>query len=350
MNRPNIFPTFHYISYGTMFRTGRKYIIITTTAFLLFIYALTLLRMRGENCPSISLTRRTVNTSSLMFQDTIGKDDLTIWCLEMEYRLNFENHSFISQLVVYGPRNNNGLYRFPYRYLHWKSSSILPRALSQCEHSILMRLLMTIDRICRNEKIIYMMSHGTLLGSWRHHDIIPWDDDADLIISMDGKSRFLTALSLHNESLLQYSTYLVRGQTERFYKIYFRNTPRAGQYSWGFPSVDIFFFTQNKTHIVPETHRVLTMELKHVFPLKMRPFGQLWLPAPKKPQYIFSYTINNECLREDWSHRNETSQEVITIECTKLKDVYPFVYRKDLKSEIEIMKINGSTIHTVVYS
>ena len=48
--------------------------------------------------------------------------------------------------------------------------------------SLLKEMLEVIDGICREEKIPYMLWGGSCLGAVREHDIIPWDDDLDIIV------------------------------------------------------------------------------------------------------------------------------------------------------------------------
>lgn len=43
-----------------------------------------------------------------------------------------------------------------------------------------LQLLREFDAFCKGNGIQYWLSYGTLLGAYRHHGFIPWDDDIDL--------------------------------------------------------------------------------------------------------------------------------------------------------------------------
>ena len=49
-------------------------------------------------------------------------------------------------------------------------------------HDILFDMLCAIDDACRKEGVSWSLGGGTMLGAVRHHDFIPWDDDADICL------------------------------------------------------------------------------------------------------------------------------------------------------------------------
>ena len=66
----------------------------------------------------------------------------------------------------------------------WLSHPIISRAFTRKQHQQLMDLVQTVSNLLESSDITFMMSFGTLLGSYFFHDIIPWDDDMDLLVDI----------------------------------------------------------------------------------------------------------------------------------------------------------------------
>ena len=277
--------------------------------------------------------------------EKLSLDQYSIWCLDMVHRLDYEHFLPESPLLQVPPVDSTRLHRLPYRYSQWKSSSFLPRRLTPCEHTLVMRLLMIIERICRKYDITFMLIYGSLLGSYRHHDIIPWDDDIDIMIPLEDQTLFIDILNSMNRTVVKHHVLSNKKYKQEYYKIFFKGTPLAGDYSWNFPFIDIFLYVRNKTHMWQMGDLKTIMKTRYVFPLVMRPFGELWLPAPRKPQLIFDFDPYDECKGHFWDHRNEVSQDEVTLQCDDLKEIYPFVDRSNTSKSVEILKVNDTIIH-----
>lgn len=54
----------------------------------------------------------------------------------------------------------------------------------------LLKLLKVTDELCRKYDVEYYLLGGTLIGAMRHGGFIPWDDDADVIMTRDNWDKF----------------------------------------------------------------------------------------------------------------------------------------------------------------
>ncbi|CAF1491420.1 unnamed protein product [Rotaria sordida] len=282
--------------------------------------------------------------------EKLSIDHYSILCLDMGYRFDNEQYLPESPLLKVPSINSTRLYRLPYCYSQWKSSPNLSRSLTSCEHSLVMRLLMIIERICRKNNITFMLMYGSLLGSYRHHDIIPWDDDIDIIIPIEEHQRFIHIINQMNKTLVQHYVLLNGAGKLKYSKVFFKNTPSAGGYSWNFPFIDIFFYITNETHLWETTNPDNIIKKEYIFPLIMRPFGELWLPAPRKPEKFFNFDPYDNCIGHFWNHRYEIGQEQLSTKCNHLKHIYPFVERHNQSNSIEILRTNHTIIHTIFYN
>lgn len=81
--------------------------------------------------------------------------------------------------------------------------------------SVLKEILYVIDDFCKEYNVKYFLVGGTLLGAIRHHDIIPWDDDADIG--------------------------MIRPEFDRFVQLFSKNTPK-GYKIYSYPHTKGFFY------------------------------------------------------------------------------------------------------------
>lgn len=56
---------------------------------------------------------------------------------------------------------------------------------------ILLSVMIDFDAFCRKEGLNYYMIGGTMLGAYRHHGFIPWDDDIDVGMTRDEYEKFI---------------------------------------------------------------------------------------------------------------------------------------------------------------
>ena len=54
----------------------------------------------------------------------------------------------------------------------------------------MLEIMIFIDKICRENNIMYWMHGGTALGAQRHKGFIPWDDDMDIFMTPERYQKF----------------------------------------------------------------------------------------------------------------------------------------------------------------
>ncbi|NGX38170.1 MAG: hypothetical protein K1000chlam2_01342 [Chlamydiae bacterium] len=171
-------------------------------------------------------------------------------------------------------------------------------------------LMMKVDQIFQDHAIPYWGISGTLLGAVRHHGMIPWDDDLDIVIKYQNKGNFEGLRQVLNAQGLELFTYGVF-----WYKIYpidggeiIRENGR--KYPWKYPFLDVYIINQvnDKICIValnlprgglfgPKGDRpgwyLLPDEIEE--PAEFVPFGPMFLPIPHHAHRILSREYG-----EDW--------------------------------------------------
>ena len=65
--------------------------------------------------------------------------------------------------------------------------------------SLLLEMMVKIDRICRENGFRYSIVYGTLLGAVRHKGFIPWDDDMDIAMTRGEYAKLKAFILSHPE-------------------------------------------------------------------------------------------------------------------------------------------------------
>ena len=236
--------------------------------------------------------------------------------------------------------------------LPWLSHPRLPRAITRDERDRCVDLLSTVGAIFREFNITYMLAHGTLLGSYVMHDMLPWDDDLDIFVNLDDLPKMRRLFNASGHGHYKQIQLLETQNTDAFTgKVFSLKDPKAGEYRWHWPYIDIAFYTEK--NMVMSSHKSTPrweMNRKYFFPTVLRPLGGRWFPSPRNTGAFIAYKYNNFlCKSHTWNHKNEVRvKRVYSANCAILASHYPFVERKVLLGKTtETLMLNGTARYSL---
>ncbi|KAF5405305.1 Lipopolysaccharide choline phosphotransferase protein [Paragonimus heterotremus] len=226
--------------------------------------------------------------------------------------------------------------------------------MSMVQRELSKKLLRTFANIMFAEGLgnRFMLYGGTLLGSFRHHDFIPWDDDIDVLVDIEVRSKVREILRNNNQGYILYAG----TPRDKFYaKLINANETHLDVersrpvLSWGWPFLDISYFEANTTHVRDTVesyghHYVWPIDV--VFPLYFRPFGTDWYPAPRNPMQFnrMSYGSTGMCVFPGYSHVFEKHVSRGHVTCRSLGVRYAFVEHRPCEKQ------TSSSLDNMIFS
>ena len=231
--------------------------------------------------------------------------------------------------------------------------------LSKANASMLEDLLDNFDRALTSANLTYFLISGSLLGSYRHHGRIPWDDDVDVILNVTEKSDIQKALLTLEPNYRLFSTPYTNSDEWKFFST--KGNPLQNSVHYRSPYIDLFFYRENLTHLISTSTRFPTdyYPKKFVFPLIRRPFGKLRVLAPCSTLQVLESTRIDPsmCHSAKYNHIEEKMLRSTPAEipCHRLHDYFPFVHRNfqngfgnSQSGMVETLKKGASILNTVV--
>ena len=122
----------------------------------------------------------------------------------------------------------------------------------------------TINEVLSSAKIEYTIFGGTMLGSYRHGGLIPWDDDGDIAIQRKDEQRLVALIEMFADRGFVLDVEPLFG-----YRVWHpHRTILQVRYQLYVPFVDIFLIDTESDGYV-----YITEKAKEMFPAEPLPFG-----------------------------------------------------------------------------
>lgn len=175
-------------------------------------------------------------------------------------------------------------------------------------------LLNFTHHLLQSLHIRYAVTGGTLLGVMRHGNIIPWDDDLDLLLAEKGSQQKIISYLSHNDL---YCTATFWGGM----KLFKCNAQKIQGFQWKYPFVDIF---DPGSDIKNHMRRTITEGL--LLPETLVKLGPIHVYAPvQAEQYLNAYfggeEWKNKCVSPGYNHAKEWALKSYSMPCIDIQSM-----------------------------
>jgi len=240
-------------------------------------------------------------------------------CQQLDDSYLSTNKHFVSKITQWGNQNMLNRTSNP-KY------KAFDRRITDRDFNVFMDLFEVFISTCEANNITYLLLCGSLIGSYRHMGMIPWDDDFDVVVNI----RHTWKVKQTFDSLKEIKLSLHNNDMWRIYSEKYSNDNH-----W--PFIDIFFYKENGTHFwtteeFKEGHRYIPYN--DVFPLRRHPFYKFLPFIPRHPEQVLNIAGGfdiHDCKTNNYSHINESYVSgTVTVRCSELYSYFPFVINNEL--------------------
>ena len=203
-------------------------------------------------------------------------------------------------------------------------------SMSPLEQQRIMYTMLSATQAFTAFNISYFVRGGTLLGYWRHHGRMPWDEDVDIMLDASKWELAKKVLScLPNMQLNMGADYM--------WKLFHKDAELwTGETFIKFPYIDIFLYKADEGHVWPLTiwMKLVTMPAEWTFPTIKAAFEGWTINIPREPIKILERLfgrISTDCYSQIFLRRKRqmvARKQWTHIPCSILRGIYPHIERR----------------------
>ncbi len=201
-----------------------------------------------------------------------------------------------------------------------------------------------VDKICRENNLIYYLAAGTLIGAVRHKGYIPWDDDIDLFMMRSDYEKLIDIMSLKKSNDDQFMLMSLK-YTEGYYyphiKVVDRNTGIIERYmkqvSGDGVWIDIFPLDFYDKETSPSLGKLKKLVLLHRLASqeKMIPSGNFGKDLIKNLLHLLFRRINSRAIAKkidkiSQNNKKESNKVYIGLSPAGEKDLFATEWFKEV--------------------
>ena len=216
------------------------------------------------------------------------------------------------------------------------------------EKAHLLLVFRLFSAACRDSGLGFFLLGHSLLGSLRHHGVVPWSAvSVAVAMSAGDQPRVLRALDGREDLALMWPNPYSWSLRLRGFR---PDPPDLLRMTY----VEIRFYRQNDTHLWGETwggRRTFTAARERVFPLALRPFEGRLTPVPCDVTSVLGPRDVQQCRAVLEDPEEMGFRDGGAVPCEVLSRVFPFVGRRLAmapRSTVEQVFVNGTLLYTAL--
>ncbi|XP_076439214.1 uncharacterized protein LOC143278071 [Babylonia areolata] len=221
-------------------------------------------------------------------------------------------------------------------------------SMSLKERTQLMFTMHVFQTVCEKNHIQFFIFEGSLLGSYRHHGLVPWDDDLDIALNASEWQKVRRVLG-------NIPGFTLFAPPDAQWKFFLSDLPAFSDKPFRFPYLDLFFFLERGSYVWGITWGMknhLMVQTKHLFPLTTVHWEMLKLPAPVCVQRMVRENYGLGCMTRKYNHKTNQVKygfQTDRTDCQRLHKYLPFVFREIGKGGevVEIRRVGNKVLQNV---